>query len=101
LGRALGMPGIEQACDADVARLKKRFRAFAPAAELSAPAGEPIDRSVAQAALEALQLRHNAERAALAAMREQAAPKAVPPGRGRGKSRFVEFWRSRFGRGRA
>jgi serine/threonine-protein kinase len=98
LGRALGIPGIDQSCDADVARLKKRFRLFAPAADLSAP-GEPIDRSVAQAALESLQMRHNAERAALAAMREQAAAPKAPPASasGGGMSRIVAFWRSRFG----
>ena len=59
-----------------------------------------IDRSVAQAALEALQLRHNAERAALAAMREQVTkPKTAgrPARGGAGMSRFVAFWRNRFG----
>jgi tRNA A-37 threonylcarbamoyl transferase component Bud32 len=99
LGRALGMAGIDQSCDADLARLQQRFRHFAPT---TAPQGDQIDRAVAQAALEALQLRHNAERAALAAMREQAAARTAPSrAESGGMSRFVAFWRSRFGRGNA
>jgi serine/threonine-protein kinase len=100
LGRELGLPGIEASCDADEARLKKRFRQFAPVVN-AVSATEPIDRSVAQAALEALQLRHNAERAALAAMREHAAsPKKPPaPSPGNGMSRILAFWRNRFSRG--
>ncbi len=98
LGRALRIPDIDRHCDADAQRLKSRFPAFAPAG--SGAPSDRIDRSVAQAALEALQLRHNAERAALAAMREQVT-KTKTAGRpargGAGMSRFVAFWRNRFG----
>ena len=98
LGRSLRIPDIDRLCDADAQRLKSRFTAFAPTA--SGAPGDRIDPAVAQAALEALQLRHNAERAALAAMREQATkPKKVarPASGGVGMSRFVAFWRNRFG----
>ena len=98
LGRALRIPDIDRHCDADALRLKSRFPAFAPGG--SGAPSDRIDRAVAQAALEALQLRHNAERAALAAMREQVAkPKTAgrPARRGAGMSRFVAFWRNRFG----
>jgi hypothetical protein len=98
LGRALRIPDIDRHCDADARRLKSRFPAFAPAG--SGAPSDRIDRAVAQAALEALQLRHNAERAALAAMREQVAkPKTAgrPARPGAGMSRFVAFWRNRFG----
>ena len=100
LGRTLGIAGIEESCDADVARLQKRFRQFAPTTGVP---GDAIDRAVAQAALEALQLRHNAERAALAAMREQAGGAKAAQSRagGGGIARFVAFWRNRFGRGSA
>ena len=98
LGRALRIPDIDRHCDADAQRLKSRFASFAPAG--SGAPSDRIDQSVAQAALEALQLRHNAERAALAAMREQVIkPKTAgrPARGGAGMSRFVAFWRNRFG----
>ncbi len=69
-GRMLGVEGIDRSCDEAIARLKERFPAFAAA--LTPAAMEPMDRSVAKAMLEALQGRHNAEQAALAALRERA-----------------------------
>lgn len=69
-GRTLGVEGIDAACDEAIARLEARFPAFAAA--VTPAAMEPMDRSVANAALEALLGRHNAEQAALAAMRERA-----------------------------
>ncbi|MGQ0732454.1 MAG: serine/threonine-protein kinase [Acidobacteriota bacterium] len=72
LGRSLGMPNIDESCDTDARRLRRRFPMLA-AAEDSASRIEPMDPAVAQAALETLQSRHNAELAALAAMREQRA----------------------------
>ena len=75
--------------DDAIARLQTRFPAFATA--VTPGAMEPMDRLVATAALEALQGRHNAEQAALAALRERAgAPgpaasvEAPPPERGFG-----------------
>ena len=100
LGRAMGIRDIDARCDADVARLRSRFLAFAPSGAASGPdsAAERMDRSAAQAALEALQLRHNAERAALAAMREQVRPKTAQKAQGNaGVSKIVDFWRTRFG----
>ena len=89
-GRMLGVADIDTACDDAIARLKARFPLFATA--LTPSAMEPMDRTVASAALEGLQARHNAEQAALAALRERAgastpgsAPQP-PPERG--------FWRS-------
>ena len=89
-GRMLGVEGIDAACDEAVARLKARFPTFASA--VTPAAMEPMDRSVATAALEALQSRHNAEQAALAALRERAgasdtAGRVETPQRERG------FWR--------
>ncbi len=72
LGRSRGVAGIDAACDEAVARLQARFPTFAAQAR-DASLMEPVDRAVAQAALEALQVRHNAELAALAAMRDGAA----------------------------
>jgi serine/threonine protein kinase len=85
LGRSLGVVGIDSSCDEDAARLKARFPLFAAHADSSALM-EPIDRVVANAALEALQARHNAELAAVAAMRDaavdvlQTPPPATPAG---------------------
>jgi serine/threonine protein kinase len=102
LGRAMGIPDIEARCEADAARLRARFPGFAPGGgPPGAVPAERLDRSVAQAALEALQLRHNAERAALAAMREQATKpgsSSKTPG-ATGVSKIVGFWRNRFGGG--
>jgi predicted Ser/Thr protein kinase len=72
LGHANGVPGIDAACDEDAARLAARFAIFARQAP-SPIFTESLDRAAASAALEALQTRHNAEQAALAAMRAQAA----------------------------
>jgi serine/threonine-protein kinase len=69
LGRALRIASVEASCDDALSRLAARFPAFAKYADATALI-DPMDRSVAQAALEALQERHNAELAALAAMRE-------------------------------
>jgi serine/threonine protein kinase len=90
-GRMLGVSDIDAACDDAVARLKARFPPFAAAQTPAAM--EPMDRTVARATLEALQARHNAEQAALAALRERAgAPgpgaSAEPPSQRGG------FWRS-------
>jgi serine/threonine protein kinase len=69
-GRMLQVDDIDASCDDAIERLKGRFPAFAAA--VTPAAMEPMDRSVAKAALEALQGRHNAEQAALAALRERA-----------------------------
>ena len=77
-GRMLGVEGIDAACDETISRLHARFPTFASA--VTPAAMEPMDRSVANAALEALQARHNAEQASLAALRERAgAPGPSPP----------------------
>lgn len=84
LGRALGLGEVETSCNEALARIQSRFPAFAPGS--STP--EPTDRAVLNAALQALQVRHNAEQAALAALREQAA------GGGEGGDRNRSgFWR--------
>ncbi len=67
LGRSVSMPDIESTCDQALADLSDRFPAF------GGTASGDLDRSEANAALEALQMRHNAEAAALAALREAAA----------------------------
>ncbi len=98
LGRSLGIARIDQSCDADIARLRTRFPAFGPRADGSTMV-EPMDRSAAQAALEALQTRHNTERAALAAMKEEAAKRLnAASGRESLGGRIAGFWRSLRGR---
>jgi hypothetical protein len=96
LGRSLSLADVETSCDESRARIEPRFRAFA--------AGEnperPMDRAVASAALEGLQLRYNAERAALAALREQAADApgssgAADHARGQGGAFWREFLKRR------
>lgn len=72
LGRSLAIDGIDASCNEAVERLETRFPVFA-AHFKDAAIVEPMDRSVANAALEALQGRHNAEQAALAALRDQQA----------------------------
>jgi serine/threonine-protein kinase len=72
LGRSLGMPNIEVACDDAAARLAATFPVFARQATPTSLL-EPIDREAASAALTALQARHNAELAALAALRTDSA----------------------------
>ncbi len=69
LGRALGLAEVETSCDEALARIQSRFPAFAPGSTTA----EPADRAVLNAALQALQVRHNAEQAALAALRERVA----------------------------
>ena len=71
-GHANGVPGIDAACDEDAARLAARFAIFARQGQ-ALIFTDSLDREAASAALEALQTRHNAEQAALAAMRAQAA----------------------------
>ena len=72
MGHAIGVPGIDAACDEDAAQLAARFAIFARQGQAPIFA-DSLDRAAASAALEALQTRHNAEQAALAAMRAQAA----------------------------
>jgi hypothetical protein len=103
VGRANGVAGIDASCDEDAARLASRFAIFARHAE-SPMLTEPLDRAAASAALEALQARHNAELASLAALRAQAAD-VMRPGPGRRPtanpalagsslaSRAAAFWR--------
>jgi serine/threonine protein kinase len=88
-GRMLGIADIEASCDEAVARLRARFPAFASA--VTPAAMEPMDRSVANAALEALQGRHNAEQAALAGLRERA--RAAGPGTAETDEPRGGFWR--------
>ena len=71
LSKGLFVPDTDRACDEAVSRLAQRFPDFARhAAEGTLMA--PIDRDVAAAALTVLQARHNAELAAVAALREEA-----------------------------
>ena len=85
LGRALGLAEVETSCNDAVMRIKSRFPAFAA----NNPSAEPTDRAVLNAALQALQVRHNAEQAALAALRERASGGAASDA-DRGRS---GFWR--------
>lgn len=97
LGRRLGISTVEASCNDAVARLQARFPTFQRYADPSALL-EPMDRTVGQAALEALQERHNAELAALAAMQETPGSAGEPskstetPDRG-WKSRAAALWR--------
>jgi len=71
LSKSLFVPDSDRACDEALARLAQRFPDFARhAAEGTLMA--PIDRDVATAALSVLQARHNAELAAVVALREEA-----------------------------
>ncbi len=90
-GRTMGIEGIDAACDDAIARLKARFPAFAAA--VTPAAMEPMDRTVANAALEALQARHNAEQAALAALRDRAAGKTSSPADETPQQDRAGFWR--------
>jgi serine/threonine-protein kinase len=78
LGRSLGAPQVEAACADAAARLAEAFPAFARQASPTALL-EPIDRETATAALAALQARHNAEQAALAALRHDSADRIARP----------------------
>jgi len=77
LGRSLGKPEIETACDESVRRLQARFPAFARAAD-GLTLLEPMDRAAAHVALEVLQTRHTGELAAIEALREEASAEANP-----------------------
>ena len=101
LGHSLGVAGIDAVCDQDAARLAARFPLFAKHAN-AATLMEAIDRDAASTALEALQIRHNGELAALEAMRVQAVDtmraqerKAAysPPVAPSLGSRAAAFWR--------
>jgi tRNA A-37 threonylcarbamoyl transferase component Bud32 len=88
LGGSLAIADIDASCDDALAQIEGRFAGFAdPRAPI-----EPMDRAVAAAALEALQARHNAEQAALAALHQRAVDalgvRPAAPGRSRGA-----FWR--------
>lgn len=72
LGRAVGVPNIEASCDEALTRLAGRFPAFAENADRSALVA-PMDRTVANEVLAALQVRHNAELASLEVLRTEAA----------------------------
>jgi hypothetical protein len=71
LSKSLFVPDTDRACDEALHRLAHRFPDFA---RHSAPGAlmAPMEREVAAKALEALQARHNAELAAVAALREEA-----------------------------
>ena len=71
LGRALGVAGIEAACNEALASLAAEFPVFAEHAEPGS-LFEPLDRQKAGEALTAIQDRHNAAMAALAALRADA-----------------------------
>ncbi|HJR60855.1 MAG TPA: serine/threonine-protein kinase [Vicinamibacterales bacterium] len=86
LGRSLEIADIDTSCDDALAGIEARFPAFADA---EAPI-VPMDRAVANAALEALQGRYNAEQAALAALHERADEAARPPSGPRSRG---SFWR--------
>jgi hypothetical protein len=94
LGRALAVADIDASCDEARERLEGRFQALVTDDSII----HPIDRAVATAALEALQSRHNAEQAALAALRERTTDALKPsaaegaPDRSRGG-----FWRDLLG----
>lgn len=93
LGRSLGRPDVEAGCEESVRRLHARFPSFARAADGSALL-EPMDRAAARASLEVLQTRHQAELAAVAALREEAAAaRPAPPSPGSWKHRAATFVR--------
>jgi serine/threonine protein kinase len=92
LGRSLSVPDVDASCDEAVSRIQARFPAFA-----TEDRGlEPIDRAVANAALEALQVRHNAEKAALAALHQRAEAQASGQD-GLADTSRSGFWRDLFG----
>jgi hypothetical protein len=77
VGRSLAIADIDASCDAALTALGNRFKMFAD------PTAPPpvMDKAVANAALEALQQRHNAEQAALAALQERVTDsmRSAPP----------------------
>ncbi len=81
-GRGLAIADIDASCNEALSRIQTRFPAFAGSESVA------LDRSAANAALEALQSLYNAERAALAAMQERALDDASVPAPSRDS-----FWR--------
>ena len=77
VGRSLAIADIDASCDAALTALGNRFKMFAD------PTAPPplMDKAVANAALEALQQRHNAEQAALAALQDRVTDsmRSAPP----------------------
>jgi eukaryotic-like serine/threonine-protein kinase len=71
LSKGLFVPDTDRACDEALQRLAQRFPDFARHAAPGALMA-PMDKEVAMSALTALQARHNAELAAVAALREEA-----------------------------
>lgn len=71
LSKSLFVPDTDRACDEALQRLAQRFPEFARHAVPGALMA-PMDRELAASALAALQARHNAELAAVAALREEA-----------------------------
>jgi serine/threonine protein kinase len=92
LGRELAVAGIDASCDEAITRLQTRFPVFASHVSGTAIVGT-LDRSVANAALEALQGRHNAEQAALAALRDQQADVLRANKQNASDGRSGGFWR--------
>jgi hypothetical protein len=77
LGHSLGVAGIDAVCDQDALRLAARFPIFARHTNATTLM-EALDRDSASAQLEALQIRHNGEIAALEGLRVQAADAMRP-----------------------
>jgi len=71
LSKSLFVPDTDRACDEALQRLAQRFPDFARHAAPGALMA-PMEKEVAASALAALQARHNAELAAVAALREEA-----------------------------
>lgn len=84
LGRSLGIPDIDATCDDAAMRIQVRYPAFA---DPSSPT-VTMEAAAAKTALEALQVKYNAEQAALAALHRRAIETMTPePARRQG------FWR--------
>ena len=77
LGRALGRSDVDAACDEALRRLEVALSVVRPRRRAARRCIEPMDRAAAHVALEILQTRHNAELAAVAAMRDEAAAAAA------------------------
>ena len=86
LGRSLGIDGIDAQCDDAALRIRVRYPAFADP-DTQFPA---LDRPSAMATLEAIQVKHNAEQALLAEMRERAIDTI---GGSHGAAKPRGFWR--------
>ena len=92
------MEGIETEAKDAAVRLAARFPELAVRAG-GAPGAPPLDRAAASALLEAVQLRHNAETALLATLREQASrspqgPPAQAASPASWKARAAALWRN-------